>query len=154
MRYWVRASRRPVEGFLLEVIRDLNHNLSEARVVAVDLPSGISADSGEMLGECVRVDGSVTFTAPKLAHVLPPACEHVGEWVVHEIGTPPEALAEDAELRLNLSCREDLAWMAAPRQPDAHKGNFGHVLLLAGSIGKTGAAALAANAALRAGAGW
>jgi NAD(P)H-hydrate epimerase len=144
---------RPVDGFLLEIIRDLNHKLPAARVVAVDLPSGMSADSGEMLGEYVRVDGSVTFTAPKLAHVFPPACEHVGEWVVHEIGTPPEALAEDPELWLNLTCREDLAWMAAPREPDAHKGNFGHVLLLAGSIGKTGAAALAANAALRAGAG-
>jgi hydroxyethylthiazole kinase-like uncharacterized protein yjeF len=144
---------KPVEGFLAEVILDINRAFPQARVVAVDLPSGISADTGELIGECVRADASVTFTAPKVAHVLPPACERVGEWVVKAIGTPAEALANDPELQLNLTCREDLAWLTHPRQADAHKGNFGHVLILAGSIGKTGAAAMAARAALRAGAG-
>jgi NAD(P)H-hydrate epimerase len=144
---------RPVEGFLLEVIRDLNQKLNGASVVAVDLPSGMSADTGEMPGEHIRVDASVTFTAPKIAHVFPPACEHVGEWIVRQIGTPAEALAQDPELSLNLTCREDLTWMAAAREPDSHKGNFGHVLLVAGSVGKTGAAGLAANAALRSGVG-
>src|SRR5208337_4952007 len=96
---------------------------------------------------------SVTLTAPKIAHVFPPACERVGEWVVRQIGTPPEALESDSELFLSLACREDFAWVARPRKPDAHKGNFGHVLILAGSVGKTGAAALAARGALRAGAG-
>jgi hydroxyethylthiazole kinase-like uncharacterized protein yjeF len=119
----------------------------------VDLPSGISADTGELIGESVRAAASVTFTAPKLAHVFPPACEHVGEWVVKAIGTPREALEQDASLTLNLTSAEDLRWVAQPRRPDAHKGNFGHVLLLAGSLGKTGAAAMAAKAALRAGAG-
>jgi hydroxyethylthiazole kinase-like uncharacterized protein yjeF len=144
---------KPLEGFLLEVVRDLNKSLGEARVVAVDLPSGISADSGQLVGECVRADASVTFTAPKRAHVFPPACERMGEWVVRQIGTPPEALAEDSELFLNLTSPEDVAWMAQPRKAESHKGSFGHVLLLAGSVGKTGAAALAARAALRAGAG-
>jgi len=144
---------KPLEGFLLEVVRDLNGSFPEAQVVAVDLPSGISADTGELIGECVRADASVTFTAPKLAHVIPPACERVGEWVVRQIGTPPEALEGDAELSLNLTSPQDLAWLTRPRKADAHKGNFGHVLILAGSVGKTGAAAMAAKAALRAGAG-
>ena len=65
---------KPLEGFLLEVVRDINRLFAGARVVAVDLPTGISADSGELIGECVRADGSVTFTAPKAAHIFPPAC--------------------------------------------------------------------------------
>jgi hydroxyethylthiazole kinase-like uncharacterized protein yjeF len=144
---------KPVEGFLAEVIRDINSAFPRARVVAVDLPSGVSADTEELIGECVRADASVTFTAPKVAHVFPPACERVGEWIVKAIGTPAEALENDPELQLNLTCREDLAWLTHPRKAEAHKGDFGHVLVLAGSIGKTGAAAMAAKAALRAGAG-
>jgi NAD(P)H-hydrate epimerase len=144
---------KPLGGLLLRVVREVNTELATAQVVAVDLPSGISADTGELIGEHVRADFSVTFTAPKIAHVFPPACERVGEWVVRQIGTPPEALERDSELFLNLACREDFGWLAQPRKPDAHKGDFGHVLILAGSVGKTGAAALAAMAALRAGAG-
>jgi hydroxyethylthiazole kinase-like uncharacterized protein yjeF len=144
---------KPLEGFFAEVVRDINERFPQAQVVAVDLPSGVSADSGELIGECVRAHASVTFTAPKLAHVFPPACERVGAWVVKDIGTPREALEDDPELYLNLMRREELCWLAAPRKIDAHKGNFGHVLVLAGSVGKTGAAAMAAKAALRAGAG-
>jgi hydroxyethylthiazole kinase-like uncharacterized protein yjeF len=144
---------KPLEGFLAEVVRDVNSLCSAARVVAVDLPSGVSADTGELIGDCMRVDASVTFTAPKVAHVFLPACERVGEWVVKAIGTPPEAMANDPELRLNLTTPQDLRWMASPRKADAHKGNFGHVLILAGSVGKTGAAAMVAKAALRAGTG-
>jgi len=144
---------KPLEGFLLQVVRDLNRDLAAAKVVAVDLPSGISADSGELLGEFVRADASVTFTAPKVAHVFPPAGQRVGKWEVMLIGTPPEALAADPELNLNLTTRRDLAWLLEPRKVDANKGNFGHVLIVAGSVGKTGAAAMAAKSALRSGAG-
>jgi NAD(P)H-hydrate epimerase len=144
---------KPLEGFLLDVVRDINSSFPGAKVVAVDLPTGVSADTGELIGESVRADASVTFTAPKVAHVLPPACFRVGEWRLKEIGTPAEALENDPDHRLNLMCRQDLAWLTAPRPPESHKGSFGHVLILAGSIGKTGAAALAGKAALRAGAG-
>jgi len=144
---------KPLEGLFADVVRDINSARPPAHIVAVDLPSGISADTGEQIGECVRADASVTFTAPKIAHVFPPASELVGEWVVKEIGTPAEVLASDPELFLNLTRREDLARLLKPRKLDAHKGDFGHVLILAGSVGKTGAAAMAAKAALRAGAG-
>jgi ADP-dependent NAD(P)H-hydrate dehydratase / NAD(P)H-hydrate epimerase len=144
---------KPLEGFLLEVVRHINTGFPSARVLAVDLPSGISADSGELIGEHMRADYSVTFTAPKFAHVFPPACERVGEWVVQQIGTPVKALETDPSLTLNYTGRQDVAWVAKPRAAGANKGNFGHVLILAGSLGKTGAAAMAARAALRAGAG-
>src|SRR5579859_7118509 len=144
---------RPVEGFLGEVIRDINAGFPGASVVAIDLPSGIGADSGELIGDSLRAEATVTFTALKMAHVFPPACELMGHWVVKQIGTPLEALGDDPELFLNLTCPEDLGWLVRPRKIDANKGNFGRVLILAGSVGKTGAAALAAKAALRAGAG-
>ncbi len=144
---------KPLSGFFAEVVRDIDSAFPQAQIVSVDLPSGISADSADLIGDCVCAKASVTFTAPKIAHVFPPACEQVGDWVVKPIGTPKEALTNDPELNLNLTTREDLAWLKQPRPRDAHKGNFGHVLILAGSIGKTGAAAMAAKAALRAGAG-
>ncbi|MGD1101781.1 MAG: NAD(P)H-hydrate dehydratase [Terriglobia bacterium] len=144
---------KPLEGFLLEVVRDINTRFPAAQVLAVDLPSGISADSSELIGEHIRADFCVTFTAPKFAHVFPPACERVGEWVVQQIGTPAEALESDPSLSLNYAFRQDVAWIAKPRAATSHKGSYGHVLILAGSLGKTGAAAMAARAALRAGAG-
>jgi len=144
---------KPLEGFLLEVVREINAGFPSAWVVAVDLPTGISADSGELIGEHLRADFSVTFTAPKMAHVFSPACEVVGEWLVSQIGTPAEALESDPSLALNYVSRQDVKWIGKPRPANAHKGNYGHVLIVAGSLGKTGAAAMAARAALRAGAG-
>jgi NAD(P)H-hydrate epimerase len=144
---------KPLEGFLLDVVRDVNSRFPGADVLAVDLPTGISADTGDLVGEHLRADFSVTFTAPKIAHVFPPACEQMGEWVVNPIGTPSEALDSDATLTLNYAERQDVRWVAKPRAAAANKGNYGHVLVLAGALGKTGAAAMSARASLRAGAG-
>src|SRR5579863_8646780 len=88
---------KPLEGFLLEVVRDINRDFPTARIVSIDLPSGVSADTGDLIGECVHADATVTFTAPKLAHVFPPACEFAGEWAMKQIGTPLEALEQDPE---------------------------------------------------------
>ena len=144
---------KPLGGFLLEVVRDISIVFPKAKVVAVDLPTGVAADSGDLIGECARADASVTFTAPKAAHVFPPACEWTGEWVVKPIGTPPEALENHPDYFLNILQPVDLEWLVRPRKLEAHKGSFGHVLVLGGSVGKTGAAAMTARAALRAGAG-
>lgn len=144
---------KPLGGFLLEVVRDIPAVFPRAKVVAVDLPTGVAADSGELIGECVRADASVTSTAAKVAHVFPPACEKVGEWVVRPIGTPVEALRDNPDFFLNLLEPHDLEWLIQPRKLESHKGDFGHVLVIGGSVGKTGAAAMAAKAALRAGAG-
>ena len=144
---------KPLEGLILKVVEDLNTAPDTSGIVAVDLPTGLSADSSRLIGECLRVKATVTFTAPKHAHIFPPACERVGEWVVREIGTPKELLETDSDFFLNLTRPEDLAWVNQPRPLDSHKGSFGHVLVIAGSLGKTGAAAMSAKAVLRAGAG-
>jgi NAD(P)H-hydrate epimerase len=121
-------------------------------VVAVDLPSGISADSGSLDWPAARASCTVTFAAPKRGHVLPPACDHVGELVIADIGIPPASI-EAARPTLFLLEDGDAASAFPLRGRGAHKGDFGHVLVVAGSIGKTGAAVLAASGALRSGAG-
>jgi ADP-dependent NAD(P)H-hydrate dehydratase / NAD(P)H-hydrate epimerase len=140
----------PATGAMLDAIREINGGFPLAKVVALDIPSGMPTDTGKPSGEFVRADATVTFTAPKPAHVLPPACDHVGELVVGAIGSP-ESLYADAWLSVvepGMFRR-----LLAPRPPGGHKGTFGHVLVVAGSPGKTGAAAMSGLGALRAGAG-
>ncbi|MBI3933996.1 MAG: NAD(P)H-hydrate dehydratase [Acidobacteria bacterium] len=143
----------PVEGFLLEVISDLNSSFAHLPLVSVDIPSGLGSDSGAVPGESLRARCTVTFTAPKWSQVLPPSCERVGELIVTPIGTPPSVYAGNPEVYLNLLGVEDLAPFVRPRQAESHKGDYGHVLVVGGSRGKSGAAALAALGALNAGAG-
>jgi ADP-dependent NAD(P)H-hydrate dehydratase / NAD(P)H-hydrate epimerase len=121
-------------------------------VVAVDLPSGVPSDSGQVAWPTVRADLTVTFAAAKLGHVLPPACDLVGDLIVADIGIP-ESCLEATGSRVGLIEASDAARAFAARAPGSHKGTFGHVLVIAGSVGKTGAAVLAATAALRGGAG-
>ena len=143
----------PARGLMLEGIREINAGFPLAKVVAVDLPSGMPSDSGEPVGETARADYTVTFTAPKVAHVLPPNCDSVGELVVRPIGSPPEMFEEDDSISLALIEPAMFRHLLAPRPPWGHKGTFGHVLVVAGSRGKTGAAAMTGLGALRAGAG-
>jgi NAD(P)H-hydrate epimerase len=143
----------PARGAALDLIREINTGFPEARVVAVDVPSGLASDTGEVVGEAVRADFTVTFTAPKPVHVLPPACDLAGELSVGAIGSPAEWFEEDEAIRLALSGPEVFRHLLAPRDRDGHKGAYGHVLVIGGSAGKTGAAAMAGMGALRAGAG-
>ena len=140
----------PASGRMLEGIRAINSAFPMAQVVAVDIPSGMAGDSAESIGETARADATVTFTAPKPAQVLPPNCDRVGELVVGAIGSP-EDLYQDAWLSLLEPAM--FGAVVGPRPRSGHKGTFGHVLVVAGSRGKTGAAAMAGIAALRAGAG-
>jgi ADP-dependent NAD(P)H-hydrate dehydratase / NAD(P)H-hydrate epimerase len=121
-------------------------------VVAVDLPSGVPSDGGALDWPAARATVTVTFAAPKRGHVLPPACDQSGELVVADIGIPAESLAA-AGPSLFLLEDADAAAAFPLRRRGAHKGDFGHLLVVAGSLGKTGAAVLAAGGALRAGAG-
>jgi len=121
-------------------------------VVAVDLPSGVPSDTGALDWAVAGATSTVTFAAPKRGHVLPPACDAVGELVVADIGIPSASVAS-AQPSLFLIEERDAA-RAFPRRPrSANKGDFGHVLIVAGSVGKAGAAALAAGGALRSGVG-
>jgi NAD(P)H-hydrate epimerase len=121
-------------------------------VVAVDIPSGVPSDGGEVGWDAVIADLTVTFAAPKYGHVLPPASDHVGTLVVAEIGIPESAIAQTGP-SLWLAEETDVTRAYGQREPGAHKGTFGHVLVAAGSVGKTGAAILASTAALVSGAG-
>jgi NAD(P)H-hydrate epimerase len=143
----------PAAGRMLEGIREINSGFPLAKVVAVDIPSGLPSDSGQPAGEFARADYTVTFTAPKPAHALPPNCDHVGELRVAAIGSPPEWYEEDDSIFLSLIEPAMFRSLMAPRPRDGHKGTFGHVLVVAGSSGKTGAAAMTGLGALRAGAG-
>lgn len=143
--------KSPVSGMLETVVADVNG--SGIPVVAVDLPSGLSADSPEPIGDSIRAALTVTLGAPKLSLVLPPAEAHAGDVVIADIGIPLEVFDSLDGPRIALLTRERMREAITPRAPDAHKGDFGHVLVIAGSRGKTGAAHLAGSAALRSGAG-
>jgi NAD(P)H-hydrate epimerase len=143
--------RSPLTGMMETVAADVN--ASGIPVVAVDLPSGLSADHAKPIGECLRAAITVTLAAPKLPLVLPPGEAEAGKVVVADIGIPPEVIDNLAGPRLELLTREPMREIVQPRESDSHKGDYGHVLIVAGSRGKTGAAHLAAVGALRSGAG-
>ena len=143
----------PAGGRIVEWIREVNNGFPLARVVAVDIPSGVESDVAETSGEAVQADYTVTFTAPKVGQILAPNCQRVGRLRVAPIGSPPEMFENDASIYLSLVEPGQIRGFFAPRLPWAHKGDFGHVLVVAGSRGKSGAAAMTALAALRAGAG-
>ena len=139
-----------VRGLLADVIQRING--SGCEVVALDLPSGLDADSLHVSGEPVRADRTYTLCRPKLPLVSGPAEPFAGDWAVLDIGIPDESVAH---------VKPDMEWLCAsiagallpPRPADSHKGTFGHLLAYAGSPGKGGAAVLLGRAALRTGVG-
>ena len=144
---------RPLDGLFARVVDGINE--LPLPCVAVDLPSGLSADEPRPIGPHVRADLTVTFAAPKVAHVFAPAADAVGRMVVTDLGIPPR-LIDDVEEEagdLHLLVGEELADLIPEREAGSHKGDYGHVLIVAGSPGKAGACILAARAAVRAGAG-
>jgi len=141
---------RPLSGRFALAVKLINE--SGLPVVAVDMPSGLSADTGRPLGVAVRATLTATMALPKVGQVIHPGKTYVGELRVVDIGMPRRVMEEKAPLREYL----DRSWAVSvlkARPPDTHKGTYGHVLILAGSRGKTGAAVLAALGALRGGAG-
>src|SRR5436190_14198331 len=141
----------PVAGFIESVIADVN--ASGIPVVAIDLPSGLSADSPEPIGPSIEAGLTVTLAAPKLPLVLPPAETRAGDIVIADIGIPGEVLEALDGPHVDLLARASMRELVTPRTPDSHKGDYGRVLIVAGSLGKTGAAHLSAIGALRSGAG-
>jgi len=141
----------PVSGLIESVIADVN--ASGITVVSIDLPSGLSADSAEPIGASIEADTTVTLGAPKLPLVLPPGETRAGDIVIADIGIPGGVLDAVDGSRVELLTRGGMRELVTPRTPDSHKGDYGRVLIVAGSRGKTGAAHLAAVGALRSGAG-
>ena len=142
---------RALTGVHETVIADLNS--SPATVVSIDVPSGMSADTNELIGPAVRADITVSLGAPKIPLVLPPAEHAAGDVVVADVGIPFSVIDEADGPRLYLLTREYVRTLVPARGPEAHKGDFGRVVVAGGSRGMTGAAVLAARGALRSGAG-
>jgi NAD(P)H-hydrate epimerase len=141
---------RAPSGLYAEAIRMMN-DLS-LPIVAVDLPSGANASSGEPFDPCVHAAVTVTFAAPKLCHVFEPAALTCGEVIVADISIP-HAAVEDENVTLSLTTPADVRPHLEPRLAATHKGTYGHVAIVAGSPGRSGAAVLAARGAIRTGAG-
>jgi NAD(P)H-hydrate epimerase len=141
---------RPLEGRYASLVAAILAHPSPT--LAVDLPSGLDASRGEPIGPHVVADLTVTFARPKLAHVLDPSARAVGTLVVVDLGVPWVDLEHDGPGCSVLLGEELASWLPA-RSPESHKGDFGHLLLVAGSDGMSGAAVLAARAAVRAGVG-
>src|SRR3954451_14768160 len=141
----------PLTGLLETVVADVN--ALGVPVVAMDLPTGVSADSHELEGEAIEAWMPVTPAAPKLPLILPPADAYGGDLVIADIGIPGSLVDELDGPWLALLTRERIGELVPARAADSHKGDFGRVLVIDGSRGRTGAAHLAATGALRSGAG-
>lgn len=138
----------PVSGLYAEAIAIMN--ASPVPVIAVDIPSGADADAmGTQAGTIARADAIVTFTAPRPAHVF--SLLTTGPTVVADIGSPEQAII--SALQLDVITARDVGPMTGPRPAESNKGNYGHVLVVGGSLGKAGSVAMAGMAALRTGAG-
>ncbi len=127
-------------------------NAADAPVVAIDIPSGVHADTGAILGDAVEAHTTVSFALAKIGLYQHPGRAFCGRIIIAPIGMARE-LTDSDQLQTNLTTAADAATMLPGRRPDMHKGDAGRLLIVAGSVGMTGAAALTANGALRSGAG-
>ncbi|MGH9864140.1 MAG: NAD(P)H-hydrate dehydratase [Candidatus Acidiferrales bacterium] len=145
--------RGPVEGLLAQVIKDVNGHDHRICVVSVDIPSGLSGDTGEVAGPAIVADYTITFTAPKAGMISAAARAWVGRLTVADIGSPRALIEEVSQNNVRWLEPWEFRNLPTGRKADSNKGLYGHALIVAGSTGKAGAAVLAARGALRAGAG-
>ncbi|HUO34321.1 MAG TPA: NAD(P)H-hydrate dehydratase [Candidatus Acidoferrum sp.] len=145
--------RGPVTGLLRAAMDEINRRPPLASIFAVDIPSGLDSDNGEVHGAAVCADFTVTFTAPKTGMFQGEASDYIGTLVVGDIGSPPEIVEEVGKGSLRWSEPREFTRYAMRRRAEGHKGDYGHVLVVAGAVGKSGAAVLSSWAALRCGAG-
>ncbi|OGQ84359.1 MAG: hypothetical protein A3F90_15745 [Deltaproteobacteria bacterium RIFCSPLOWO2_12_FULL_60_19] len=142
--------KEEVRGVYAEAIAAIN--ASGLPVVAVDVPSGLDSDTGKPLGGAIKAELTVALGYPKVGEVIYPGLTYVGELAVADIGIHAEAVQE-VRPQAELLEHDEISWFVPEREPDSHKGSYGHLLVVAGSRGKTGAAILACKAGMRAGAG-
>jgi hydroxyethylthiazole kinase-like uncharacterized protein yjeF len=144
------GTKQAVRGLYADAITAMN--TSGLPIVAVDIPSGLHTDSGTPLGVSIQAELTVALGSPKLGEVIYPGLDYVGDLAVADIGLDPRAVAEVSP-KTELLTQPEICSLVPIRESDTHKGTYGHVLVLAGSRGKTGAAILACRAAMRSGAG-
>lgn len=139
-----------VRGYYKTVIDFIN--AMQNPVFAVDIPSGLNADTGQPCGTAIRAAATTTFGFPKIGHVVHPGVEYCGQIDVIDIGIP-SVVSDAAANMTTLTTGEHIQRLLPQRSPQSHKGHTGHTLIVAGATGKTGAAAMTATTALRIGAG-
>ncbi len=139
-----------VRGYYKTMILFLN--ALRKPVFAVDIPSGLNADNGQVCGVCIQAQATATFAFPKIGHVVYPGAAYTGKLDIIDIGIPGQ-VADNILPRQFVLEEAVLRDVLQKRDPDTHKGRTGHLLTIAGSPGKSGAAAMTATAAMRAGAG-
>ncbi len=139
-----------VKGLFKTVINFINS--TGIAVFAVDIPSGLNSDTGQPCGSCIRAHGTATFALAKVGHFTHPGAEYSGKLSIIDIGIP-QSVVQDVGPKQYLLTSKQIRSYLRPRSADTHKGRTGHLLVVAGSTGKTGAAALTAVSAMRAGAG-
>lgn len=146
-------------GVIAAAISDLNKqslNATAARpalIFAVDTPSGLPSDGEAPAGPVLHAHHTITFTAPKVGQLVGPASQACGALQIASIGSPVHLIEETGKSALRCTSADEFGVLPFVRPPDSHKGTFGHALIVAGSRGKSGAAALAGYACMRAGAG-
>ena len=121
-------------------------NTLEKPIVSVDIPSGVEGSTGRVPGEAIRADLTITFGLFKIGLVVYPGAGYVGELEVADIGIPKRFLS-NKKIKVNLITKEEISSYFKPRKPDTHKGTYGHLFVIAGSVGMTGAATLTSQAA-------
>jgi len=141
---------RPCEGLLKAVIDWMNG--AQTQVLSIDIPSGMPADFPLGNFPAVKANITLTFQFPKLSFLFPSSCSHVPVFHIIDIGLSERAI-DQSLTPFYYTVQQDILAFLSPRPKQAHKGNFGHALLLAGSKGKSGAALIAARASLRSGLG-
>jgi NAD(P)H-hydrate epimerase len=139
-----------LKGLIRDAVELMNS--SGKPVFSVDIPSGLNADTGKPMGTAVKAFATATFAFAKAGHILYPGNLHTGELSIVDIGIP-KFIADEKNIQLSLIEQDEIAALFPPREFNSHKGSFGHLLVIAGSTGKTGAAALCTNAAMRCGTG-
>ncbi len=144
------GSKPPLRGIYNEVVSFLN--TLNCIKISIDIPAGLSADNYKIEGKIFKADYTVTFGLPKISQVFFPSRKYTGKLKIVNIGFPEELL-QNNESNYYLVTKEGIKRLLPWREPDNHKGKYGHAVIFAGSTGKTGAAILASNAALAAGCG-
>lgn len=142
-----KGSLNDFENDIVEMV-----NKNRASIVSVDMPSGVEADTGKVCGNAIRADYTVTFALPKIGQILGRGSEYVGKLIIVDISIPMNLL-NDKDLKINLIDQVMIKKFLKKRDNDSHKGTYGHVAIIGGSVGMSGAVILASSAALRSGAG-
>lgn len=143
---------RSVEGWVAGIIHKINDQHNHHTIVSIDMPSGLVADRSSLHAPCIHARYTLSFQFYKLAFMLPENADKAGEVVILQIGLHPDYIAQ-AQTRFHVVDKNIIHTIYQPRNPFAHKGTYGHSLIVAGSYGKMGAAVLSTKACLRAGAG-